>query len=213
MELEKVNLILLSGRPAAGKSHAIRYIMLNLHSDYSKNPVKYAVVFTTTAYNGSFDYIPNGFVHNSYKPEILEEVIRIQQSTGGRHHAAVIWDDVLPSGAFNSDLVVQLFTTFRHLNITAICSTQYIYKLSPTLRECATRVLLFRTVTQRSVKALYESFGQYFKNEKDFSNYLLKNTNNYRFVLFKANSQSDKISEIYSVLKCPAQIPQFKYVY
>jgi energy-coupling factor transporter ATP-binding protein EcfA2 len=213
MDLEKSNFLLVAGKPAAGKSHAIRYILHLLHPDYNPDPVRFIIVFTTTKFNGAYAFLPQEYIHTKYDPEVLSSLIKIQQDTGAKYRAAVIFDDLLSTKAFSSDLFTQLATTFRHLRIDIIISTQYLYRVPPVTRECATRVLIFRQVTKRSLDALYESFGQFFKNAKEFSDYLLKNTGNYQFVLFKSNSSDEDVRKIYRIMKCPAEVPMFTYVY
>lgn len=214
LELGKSEFMLIAGKPASGKSHFIKYLMMNLHRDYSNDPIKYIVVFTTTKFNRAYsDYIPEQFVHDAYYPEVLESLLKIQSSNGASCRAAVIFDDCLPQKAFTSQLFLNLCTTFRHYRVDVIISTQYIYRVPPVVRECATRVVIFRQTTGRSIQALFESFGSWFNSGKEFANFLLASTGNYKFIYFIANSSSDDRAKVYKIKKCPAKIPEFKYEY
>jgi hypothetical protein len=171
-------------------------------------------VFTTTKFNKSYESIlPAEYIHSQYNPEALQSLLDIQKSTGRKHRAFVIFDDCLPQTAFKSQLFLDLCTTFRHYNLTVILSVQYLFKVPSVLRECTSRVAIFRNTTKRSVQGLFECFGGWFDNYKQFQKFVMDNTGDYKFIWYIANSSSDVRADVYQIKKCPARIPAVKYEY
>ena len=137
----------------------------------------------------------------------------IQKKTRERHKPFLILDDMLPAGALQSQTFVNLFTQYRHFNISVIVATQYVFKVPPTIRECCTMCVIFKTTTKRSNQALFETFGGNFNSLAEFVRYQLANTKDHHFILYNAMSDSMAISELYKSCKAPSKIPQFKYEY
>ena len=202
MEFVKPFFIIISGQPGSGKSSLIKYIMLTNNMNFTKSPFQYGVVFSNTSFKDSFNYIPSKYVHGSYKPEILQNLMEIQKEHYDKS-AFVVFDDCLPAKAFTSQLFVDLSTTYRHWNISVIISSQYIYRISPTIRECSKYAIMFRTTTQKSIKALFDSFGTFFKNYEEFKTYLISNTEDNHFIIMDRLSFSNNRDEIYHVFKAP----------
>lgn len=206
------SLCIICGKPASGKSYVIRYLM----SCYRKK-FDYGIIFSNTAaFNNGFDYVPQQYVHSAYSERPIKNLMELQKGLiqkGVRKRAFIIFDDCL-SGEFNSDVMNSLVSQFRHYLITVIISTQYCYKaLTPLIRECCTYACIFRQSSDRSVNATYESFGQHFRSEKEWKEYLMLNTGDHKFLFIDVNSQSDNIADIYKVYKCPDNIPPFKLIY
>lgn len=211
--IDSPNFILVSGKPAAGKSHFIKYLLMTQSAQFSKNALKYGVVFTTTKFNRAYEeFIPSGYIHSAYKPEVLQSLLDIQ-AANPINRAFVIFDDCLPAAAFSSQLFTNLATTFRHYNLTVIISTQYIYKVPPTVREVATRVAMFKMTTKRSIAALFESFGGMWNSYQEFAAQMQKSTGDFKFIYYFANSSSENRDDVYKVMKAPVNVPEFQYEY
>lgn len=213
MELADKFIAIVAGIPNMGKSNFIKYIMLQNHENYSKNPFRYGIVFTKTKFEGAYNFVPAKFVHSKYDPDVLQNLMKIQEDSLAKHRAFVIFDDCLDAKCFSSQLFSDLITTYRHWNISVIIATQYIYRVPPTIRECCRYAVMFRMTTKRSIQALFESFGTFFNNYEEFRKYLLEKTQNYYFILMDRNSKSDKVADVYKCLKVPSpeQIPEFAY--
>lgn len=213
IDLPTPSLTILVGKPGSGKSHLLNYLLTLGHPHYNKSPILYAIVFTTTKFNKQWSSIfPDDYVHPRYDPDILQGLIEIQQENS-HNRAAVIFDDCLDQRAFASQLFLDLCTTFRHLNIDLFISTQYIYKCPPVVRECASRVAMFRVTSERSLKACYESFGAFFKTYDEFRKYVIANTGDFKFIWYIANSSADNRDEVYINMKAPPTLPEIKFEY
>ncbi len=205
---------ILVGKPASGKTYLLNYLLMLDHPDYNKDPFRYGVVFTTTKFNRHYEsLLPAEYVHSKYQPEVLQNLLDIQASTEGKHRAFVIFDDCLDQKGFASQLFTNLSTCYRHYKLDIFILTQYVYKIPPVVRECSTRVAVFRTTTKRSIEALYESFGAFFDNYVAFSKYILDNTGDYQFVWYIANSSAESIDDIYHIKKCPENVPKYRFEY
>ena len=207
MDIKLGSVIILAGKPAQGKSYLIKYFFYK-----NRKKFDFGIVLTKTKFNGGYSFIPTNYVHPDYSEEKIKALMKIQSDLiekGINKQAFIIIDDCLTS-EFNNQLFTDLITQHRHYNITVIISTQYIYKINPTIRECANYAIMFRQSTKRSIEALYESFGNHFNNYKEFKTYLTDNTGDYQFIFVDINSQSDKLNEIYNILKAPSKIPDFK---
>jgi hypothetical protein len=170
-------------------------------------------VFSSTKFNKHYESIfPSEYIHPRYDPEVLQGLMDIQ-SENSQNPCFVIFDDCLDQKAFASQLFLNLTTTYRHYNISIYILSQYLYKVPPTVRECASRVALFRLTTKRSLQACYESFGGFFRNYHEFERFIIDKTPDHSFVWYIANSSDEKIEQVYQVLKVPENVPDIKFEY
>ena len=147
---------ILLGKPASGKSHLLKYLLLLDHLDDNDDPIQYAIVFTNTKFNHQWtELFPQEYVHPHYDPAVLQALMDIR-AENSHNRVAVIFDDCLDQKAFASQLFLNLSTQYRHFNINLFISTQYLYRIPPVVRECASRVAIFRLTTERSLKAAFE---------------------------------------------------------
>lgn len=212
-------LILLAGKPRSGKSHLLKYLLSLRHPDFAADgivPYKWIVVFSGTKFNGMFSKIvPEKYIYPKFDAALLGRILERQQAMKCPR-MAIIFDDCLPSAGakgFGSPEFTTLATQFRHYKCDLIIASQYIYKVPPTIRECATHIGMFRATTGRMIDALHETAGGYFKSAAEFGAFLNASTNDHQFVWFYANSSAESRDEIYVRKKAPARIPEFTFTY
>lgn len=206
MNIEIPSLIICAGKPKSGKSHLIKYIIYKYRHKF-----QYGIVMCKTSFNDGYDYIPEDFVHSKYDENKIKNLMKLQSKlieNGIINDCFLILDDCLTCD-YNKELFTDLITQYRHYHITVIISTQYIYKVNPTIRECANYAMLFRQSTKRSIEAVYESFGAHFDNYESFKQYITNNTDDHKFIFVDINSDQDDIDNIYQVMKAPKKIPKF----
>ena len=134
MDIQIPSLIIIAGKPKSGKSYLIKYLMYQMRKKFD-----YGIVFTRTQFTHDMNYISPEYVHNNYYEDKLKNLMKIQSEVvrmGLNKQAFVLFDDCL-STEFSSQLFIDLITQHRHFKITPILSTQYLFKLNPTIRECA----------------------------------------------------------------------------
>lgn len=207
-KIKTPSIIILSAGPGSGKSYTIKYLLYCL---FKQKKLKYGVVFCpTNAMNNNYDYIDSKFVYPSFDEENLKKFLRFQKQH--MQPAFIIFDDCIGSINFNSNLIIHLFTTFRHYNLTIFLATQYIYKVPPTLRECATYTFIFNVSNMRTIEALQETY--FLKHTKQELATTIahhtepKNENDKgKFILVRVNAPE---SEKYSASRAPPNIRNFK---
>jgi hypothetical protein len=202
---------ILSASPKCGKSHLIKYLIKDL---CSKGKFDYGVVICPTAQNNKeYEFIPPGYLYTEYSEEIITSLMNKQSraiAQGMPKSAFLILDDCLGSVNFRKSVITKLVTTYRHYNITILMSTQYINKIPPEIRECATYAIVFCQFSAKSYNALYDAFFQSFETKKECKEYIEANTEDYRFILVRCQEAPRKR---YSVYRAPEIIREFRLNY
>lgn len=212
MNIEIPGLLIINGEQGSGKSSLIKYLMR-----MNKRKFDYGIVFTNTSFDrddkASFNYIPKGFVHSEFSEDILIALMNKQKDlikNRIKKEAFVILDDCLDRDMFNSKWFQRLATQLRHYHITAIISTQYPNALPPKYRTNCMSTVIFRTNTNVALKALWESYGQYYKFN-EFRELVMKSTGNYQFLYY--NKKESDPTKQYQCMKAPSVIKPFKMKY
>lgn len=123
-------MMIINGKTGSGKSLLLRYLMREINKE---NPFDYGIVFSNTAWEGSFDYIPHKYIHETYNESIVKNIIGIQKqnlkkSNNKIKKAFIILDDCCSENEFKSPLLKKLAIMGRHYNITTFLTTQYCNK-------------------------------------------------------------------------------------
>jgi AAA+ ATPase superfamily predicted ATPase len=205
MNISIPSLIIITASIGSGKSHLLRYIIHKI-----KDKLDYGIAFSHTNFDAeNLEYIPKKFIHNNYDPEIIKKLLKIQaaQPEKTRKTAFVILDDFLFDKWPTCKVFNQLITELRHFKVFVVINTQYINKVPPLIRENALNVAMFKSDTERSLTALFESYGQSFENKNEFKKYLLTKTGDHKFIWYTrtANNMKDR----YKIMEAPAKIPKF----
>ena len=179
-------LALFVGAKASGKSIAIRHVCRAYAREFA-----YIVVFAPTALNGFYDFLPSSFVHDDYRPEVMERILAKQEAfkrAGKSVQVLVIMDDILGSETIDWERRKQselskLWAANRHWNISAIVVTQSLKRVPRLLRDNVDYACIFR-VMKEAYAGLYESFGH--MDRREFFRFIEENTLNYKVILYKA---------------------------
>jgi hypothetical protein len=209
LNLNQTGLIIVTASMGSGKSYLVKYIVYN-NRDY----FDYGIVFSQTAFNDcNFEYIPKNYIYSSYNPQKLKNLMILQkkQPESQRKRAFVILDDCVFDSWVYCKHFNQLITQVRHYNVLVIITTQYINKVTPVIRENAFQVAIFHSDIERSLKALYESYGQMFNDYNTFKKWLMDNTGEHKFIWY--NRKENKKENRYKIMRCPENIPRFKLNY
>lgn len=196
------SIMLFVAGPESGKTHLIKYMMYRL---VGKGVFVRGIVFCPTyALNNSYNYIPESYVYPRYEDEYLKNFLRYQRDNKQKP-AFLILDDCIGSLNFNSKIISHLFTCYRHYNLTIFLSTQYIYKIPPVIRECATFAFIFFTSNMRSIEALQQTYFTDISKDQTLQ-FITNNCNEKgKFILVLNQNQQNK----YIISKAPAIIPKF----
>lgn len=194
------NFILILGPPMSGKTHLIKYMITDL---FKNKKLDYGLVFCKTSFNNSYNFLPEKYIHNDYNEEVIKNLLRIQiqqKENGNSKKAFIIFDDVLGSINLNSNFITELFTEYRHYNLTILFATQYLLKIPPLIRECQNNFICLGGNTDKTMKSVFENFMQDFKDYKTCREFILKYTKDYNYILVKKN---EPLESKYTVNKAP----------
>lgn len=201
--------ILIVGKRRSGKSWLIRDIMYHF-----KNIPK-GVVFSGTDESSQFftDFIPDSFIHNSYKGPIVENMLlkqkkkirknkleKIALDTDGKtkkNNVFIIMDDVLDDAqAWKKEKSLKsIFFNGRHMNIFYILAIQDVMGIPQPLRQQADYVFLYGNPSQKRRKVFYEEFCSYVPSFDHFCNIFDACTNKHECLVVKVSGGSNKVEE------------------
>lgn len=203
-------LIIINGTQGSGKSHFLKYLMRE--NSLGPTPFQFGIVFTNTAFEGSFPYIPKKYIFENFDENVLKNLMNIQKNNvkkGIVKQAFVIYDDCLDEPQqFHNETMKKLSTQLRHYNITMIITTQYAHILGPRYRANAIYSTFFNVGEgRRETEAIFNAYGARFKNFEEFKRFYYANTKDYKFVSYNKDTDS------YQTYKCPSEIPDFKIKY
>jgi hypothetical protein len=160
---------------------------------------------------GSFDYIPDKYIFEDFREDIITNMIKLQKSNLSENihkRAFLILDDCVAENEIKSNVIKKLAIMGRHYNITTILTTQYIHLLPPVLRANSHYNVFFNVGEGvREMKATYDAFGNRFPNYETFKKYYYKGIENHKFIMWN-NEQGQ-----YKIFRCPETIPSFKIKY
>jgi GTPase SAR1 family protein len=207
------NISLIIAPPNCGKTYLVKYLLTDL---YINKKIKYGVVFCSTNFNtNNFDYIPEKYIYSSYQDDIITNLIDIQINQIKENKKAepcfIVFDDMIGMINFQSKTLTELFTKYRHYNITVLLTTQYIYKIPPLIRECSTFIFLFFVTSRRSLKAAFECFFCHFDNIEQCKKFIINNTGDNKFIFIKSQEYDQK--KRYFVSKAPSKIKKITFNY
>ena len=164
---------------------------------------KYGIVFSKTAkMNHDYDYIPKHAIYDDYDSEILQQFIDGIGQLDKKQPCFCVLDDQQGTLNRNCPVLLNFIAIHRHLKCSIFFNFQYLYGSMPTLRCCATAVLMFNVKGKRSIEGLFENFGQLFDNYDSFKNYFLSLTSK-PFVAMMYLQDIDDINDNYLQFKAP----------
>lgn len=182
---KKPFLMCIFGKPGEGKSALAQYVV---YEKFQQKAIDYVMVISNSSFNDDWKFLPPKAIKKVWTPELAKQITEFQKKPG-RGHLLVVLEDPVGSFPWEDKQVIQMVITHRHLNISWIINVQYVNKLPPIYRECATYVAIFKQQMDRAKEALFLSYGGDFKDKKEFYELLQKSTGNYYFLFFEAPFQ------------------------
>jgi hypothetical protein len=178
--LKTPSITVLAAAPGGGKTHLIRWLIC----EWSRlGRFSYGWVFSPTAFNGSYNWLPEANRSEVYTDKALQGIIDHQKTY--RNPAFLILDDCMGSINFLNALWTNFITTFRHYNLTLLIASQYILKIPPVMRQCVTYAIVFKQNQKRSLVALHENFFVEMDNWQEVRRFIDRNAVGYKFILVR----------------------------
>jgi hypothetical protein len=182
---KKPFLMCIFGKPGEGKSALAQFVV---YEKFQQKAIDYVMVISNSSFNDDWKFLPPKAIKKLWTSELAKQITEFQKKKG-RGHLLVVLEDPVGSFPWDDKQVIQMIIMHRHLNISWIINVQYVNKLPPIYRECATYVAIFKQQMDRAKEALYLSYGGDFKDKKEFYELLQKSTGNYNFLFFEAPFQ------------------------
>jgi len=209
IDSRKSPMIVVIGKKDTGKSFLVRDILFNVQRSF---PVG-TVISATEAVNEFFQsMIPSKFIHDTYKPEIVTNVIKRQMnvknsrntdknSRGGSSsvdpRAFLILDDCLYAAKawINEESTRFVFMNGRHIDLMTIITMQYPLGITPNLRTNVDFIFILRENILGNRKRIYENYAGMFPTFEMFCTFMDQCTENYEGLVICNNVSSNKLED------------------
>lgn len=201
-------IVLLVAKRNSGKSQMLRYLF-----NQQKHLFRAVFCICPTESVNSFysDLVKKENIFSEWNEEWTEKLIaKMTQVNAGKSdkeasHILLILDDCCSDTNFHqSKSFKKLCTRGRHIKISVVITSQYIYQLAPVSRNNADFILCSQMNTQGLDLLTTEFlFGNITK--KEFIELYYKNTTNFGFLVIKNScaKNNEDINEIYGNLRVP----------
>lgn len=184
------------GKPGTGKTTVIKSIAYN-----KRNIIPCAIALSGTEdSNGSFGkYLPELFVYNSYREDVLEK-FKARQKLARKHldnpWAMCVIDDLgdTPSN-FRKPLQLEYFKNGRHWKMLYILSLQYSIDIPPGIRTSIDYAFILREPNIKNRKNLFENYAGIVGDFGDFCAILDQITNDRTALVIDNTTNSNKIED------------------
>ena len=202
--------LLVCAKRASGKSEMVRYLVKNELSHFKK-----VFVFSPTEAVHKFygDFVSQETIFHTYEDGLIDKmierlsVVNANKSKHNASHILVILDDLINDLDFHhANGLKKLFSRGRHIFITTIVISQYIYAVPPIVRTNADYIFCGQQ-NKRSVEILTDEFLSPNMEKEDFVKMYANATKNYGFLVINQNSISDldNVNEMYGIVQVPRE--------
>jgi hypothetical protein len=182
---KKPFIMTIFGKPGEGKSALAQYVV---YEKFQQKAIDYVMVISNSSYNDDWKWLPSKAIKKHWTKDLADTIQKFQMKPE-RGHLLIVLEDPVGSFPWDDKQVLQMVITHRHLNISWIINVQYVNKIPPIYRECATYSAIFKQQTERAKEALFQSYGGDFGDKKKFYRVLQETTGNYYFLFFEAPFQ------------------------
>jgi hypothetical protein len=209
IDSRKSPMMVIIGKKDTGKSFLVRDVLFQTQRHF---PVG-TVISATEAANEFFQtMVPSKFIHDKYKPEIVQNVIKRQatikskrntdkQSRGGASNvdprAFLILDDCLYDAKswINEESTRFVFMNGRHIDLMTIITMQYPLGITPNLRTNVDFVFILRENILGNRRRIYENYAGMFPTFEMFCSFMDQCTENYECLVICNNVSSNKLED------------------
>ena len=208
--------VCMLGKRRTGKS----YIVKNLLSFHTDIPVV-TVISATEDSNGFYGkFIPGMFIHNEYKPGIVENFVKRQKMICSKKNretsvfgssqvdprAICLLDDCMYDSSWIHDKNIRLiFMNGRHHKIFFIMTSQLPLGIPPALRTNIDYTFICRENSLKNRRKIYENYASMFDSFDIFCQVMTQTTEDYNCLVIKNNVDSNKIEDQVFWYKAPLE--------
>ena len=191
----------------SGKSVLLKYLV-----EQSKNKFeKIFVICPTECVNNFYSsMVEKNCIFDSWNEEWVESLIQKMTTQNAnkkkeeKKDILLILDDVMSDTNFaQSPALKKIFTRGRHINISVICTCQYLYNL-PRICRSNLDFSIIGQMNRQSVQLLADEYMCGDIDRKEFVDLYNRSTRDYGFLVINNNSvKDDDLNNIYGVIKTP----------
>jgi hypothetical protein len=196
--------VLFIGKRETGKSFLVRDLLWH-NRDL---PVGTVISGTEGANQFYSKMVPPIFIHEEYRPEIINNFVKrqgrlVKKQVGGvpeyqniDPRAFMILDDCLYDNSWVKDKNVRsLFMNGRHYKAFFIITSQYSLGIPPNLRTNVDYVFVLRETIHSNRRRLYEQYCGMFPTYEFFCTVMDQCTENFECLVINNNSKSSKLEQ------------------
>ena len=209
IDSRKSPMMVVIGKKDTGKSFLVRDILYQTQRHF---PVGTVISATEIANEFFQNMVPSKFIHDKYKPEIVQNVIKRQAtikdkrnkdkgSRGGSSNidprAFLILDDCLYDAKswINEESTRFVFMNGRHIDLMTIITMQYPLGITPNLRTNVDFVFILRENILGNRRRIYENYAGMFPTFELFCTFMDQCTENYECIVICNNVSSNRLED------------------
>jgi hypothetical protein len=209
IDSRKSPMMVVIGKKDTGKSFLVRDILYQTQRHF---PVGTVISATEIANEFFQTMVPSKFIHDKYKPEIVQNVIKRQAtikdkrnkdkgSRGGSSNidprAFLILDDCLYDAKswINEESTRFVFMNGRHIDLMTIITMQYPLGITPNLRTNVDFVFILRENILGNRRRIYENYAGMFPTFELFCTFMDQCTENYECIVICNNVSSNRLED------------------
>ena len=208
-EIKDDKVVVLIGKRDTGKSFLCRDILYH----HAGIPVGQVISGTEGANQFYSKIVPKLFIHDEFKTEIVQNVLKRQKTMidkinrgepGVDPRAFLILDDCLYDNTWAKDKWMRsVFMNGRHYKLLFLLTMQYALGVPPNLRTNIDYVFILRENYVSNRKRLYEHYAGMFPNFDMFCQVMDQCTENYECLVINNNAKSNKLEDQVFWYKAP----------
>lgn len=199
-------IVIFIGKRNVGKGYCVRDLL------YHKRDIPIGTVInpTESANKAYSSIIPPIFIHEEYRPEIIENVLKRQTmimkkmnkeiQIYGRSsidpRAFLLLDDCLYDKTWKNDKNIRyIFMNGRHKKVLFLLTMQFVLGISPELRTNVDYIFIFRENIIANRRRLYDAFAGMFPSFECFSAVMDQCTENFECLVIDNTSTSNRLED------------------
>jgi hypothetical protein len=209
IDSRKSPMMVVIGKKDTGKSFLVRDVLFQVQRHF---PVGTVISATEIANEFFQNMVPSKLIHDKYRPEIIQNVIKRQanmkqkrnedkKNRGGSSsidpRAFLILDDCLyDAKAWTSEESTRfVFMNGRHIDLMTIITMQYPLGIGPNLRTNVDFIFILRENITRNRRIIYENYAGMFPTFEMFCSFMDQCTENYECLVICNNVASNKLED------------------
>jgi len=199
--------VVMIGKRNTGKSFLIRDLLYR----HTELPIGTVISGTESANHFYEEMIPKIFIHDEYRADILDNVVKRQKlilkkisketvdfnSTSKIDpRSFLILDDCLYDSSWTKDINIRaLFMNGRHLKMLFVISMQYPLGIPPNLRTNIDFIFILRENIVANRKRIYDNYAGMFPTFEVFCQVMDQCTENFECLVIDNTTKSNKLED------------------